>query len=321
MTQEQLDLPEVLAKRLKALLPADVPLATAFAPTTTKTIRINTLVTTLATVSEQLAKDGFTLVPVEGCPVAYLVSSNTTKTLTETAAYANGSLYIQNPSSMLPALLLDPQPGETILDLAAAPGSKTTQLATMMNNQGSIIANDVSRSRLFRLTATLQQQHITCVTTSQKPGEYLWQQYPEYFDRVLLDAPCSMEGRIDRTDPSTFSDWSVAKVKQLARKQQFLLRSAFSATKPGGILVYSTCTLSPEENEGVVNWLLEKEGGGAELMPSALPNTPALPGLTQWEATTYDPAMTNTCRVLPRHPYEGFFVAKIKKTRPSVAFM
>jgi NOL1/NOP2/sun family putative RNA methylase len=314
------EFPPVLAKRLAQLLPTGLTLETSFGEKSSTTIRVNTIKNSAEKLIYLLEKQGCICTPVSWYADAYTITAGGEK-LTQTAEFSAGRFYIQNLSSMLPSLILDPQPGENILDLAAAPGSKTTQLATLMKNTGTILANDVSRSRIFRLKANIQQQGVTNTQVSSGAGEYLWQQYPEYFDRVLLDAPCSMEGRIKLDEPETFSDWSLAKVKQLARKQQFLLRSAFSATKPGGVLVYSTCTLSPEENEGVVNWLLEKEGDAVELLPLNLTDVPHVPGVESWENKQYHPRVTASARVLPKGTFEGFFVAKIRKTRPTVALL
>src|SRR6185437_11372051 len=120
---------------------------------------------------------------------------------------------------------------DVILDMTASPGSKTTQMATLMHNQGKIIANDKSRQRVFRLKANLKQQGVTNTDTFSLPGEFLWRKFPEVFDEVLLDAPCSMEGRISLLDEESYKDWSVKKVKELANLQKWLIRSAVSCVK------------------------------------------------------------------------------------------
>jgi 16S rRNA (cytosine1407-C5)-methyltransferase len=234
-------------------------------------------------------------------------------------AYTDGWLYVQSLSSMVPPLVLQPQPGERILDLTAAPGSKTTQMATLMENQGEILANDTSLVRLFKLQANLNTQGVTNTTTRRSSGQDLWQAFPEYFDRTLVDVPCSMEGRFLCSVPKTYENWSPKKNKELVLRQRALLRSAVSATKPGGVIVYSTCTLSPDENEGVVDWLLKKEGTAIEVEAISVPGLPVTQPITHWKHKVFASAIAKTVRILPSSTMEGFYVAKLRKTRATVA--
>jgi len=199
-----------------------------------------------------------------------------------------------------------------------APGSKTTQIACLMQNKGEIVANDISRTRLFKLRANLKQQKITNVHITNLAGERMWRKYPEYFDKVLVDAPCSMEGRFTTTDPDSYKDWSLKKVKELSHRQQYLLRSALTATKVGGVVVYSTCTLSPEENEGVIDWLLEKEGDSIEVEKIEIPHLKLSPGIKKWGKHDYNPEVAKTARIYPDEDLEGFFIAKIRKIKTTL---
>jgi NOL1/NOP2/sun family putative RNA methylase len=309
-------LPTDLQERTLRLIP-DRTLQDIFGQPQPIALRANTLKTTPHKLCALLEKAGFALAPVSWYDAAFVVISGQQRALTELPEYHEGLFYLQNLSSMIPALILDPQPNERILDLTAAPGSKTTQLATLMNNTGEILANDISRARVFRLRANLAQQGVTNTRTQTSPGELIWQKFPEYFDRVLIDAPCTMEGRISCSDPESYADWSLKKIKKLARRQQFLLRSAISACKPGGTVVYSTCTMAPEENEAVVDWLLEKEGDAVAVAEIALKDTPATPGLTSWNDHNYRPELKNCVRIPSQTPFEGFFVAKLTKLRPT----
>ena len=236
-----------------------------------------------------------------------------------TYLYKEGYIYIQSLSSMIPPLILNPQKDETILDLTAAPGSKTTQMAALMQNSGHILANDTSRPRLYRLESNLKMQNVTNTTTTQFPGQVLWQKFPEYFDKTLVDAPCSMEGRFFSDDPKTFRDWTPKKVKDLASRQCFLLRSAISATKPGGIIVYSTCTISPEENEGAIDWILTKEKDNIKIDNITIKKLKSLPGFTNFNNKKYNTNVQKTLRILPDDNMEGFFVAKILKIKSSLS--
>ncbi|MDE2025402.1 MAG: RsmB/NOP family class I SAM-dependent RNA methyltransferase, partial [Patescibacteria group bacterium] len=141
--------------------------------------------------------------------------------------------------------------------------------------------------------------------------------YPEYFDKTLVDVPCSMEGRFYSEDPKTYEEWSIKKIRELEKKQHFLLRSAVSSTKPGGIIVYSTCTLAPEENEEVIDWILKKEQGAVEVETIHLPGVPFVKPLSSWKGKEFDSQVDDTARILPSRHMEGFFVARLRKLRPT----
>jgi NOL1/NOP2/sun family putative RNA methylase len=278
--------------------------------------RTNTLLTTTEELKQTLEQEGFVLQTVPWYQDAFILENKSVRELTETQSYKQGHIYIQNLSSMLPALILDPQKNETILDLTAAPGSKTTQIAALMDNSGKIVANDLSRPRLYKLQANLKMYGVTNTMVANVPGQSLWKQYPQHFDRALVDVPCSMEGRINLSDPATHSDWKLGKIKDLQIKQQHLLRSAISATKVGGTIVYSTCTMSPEENEGVLDWILRKTDG-ILIEKIVIKNLPLQSGLSSWNKE-FDVQTTHAARIFPTDTMEGFFVAKILKTKSTI---
>lgn len=302
-------MPEKFIARLQKLISDPIryeQVCQSFTAAKPVTIRVNTLKADSTSIISELAAAGIATQPVSWYPQALILPHTTTRQITELPAYIEGRIYIQSLSSMIPVLVLDPQPEEKVLDLAAAPGSKTTQIAAHMQNTGDIVANDSSHQRLYKLRANLTQQGVTNTKVTNFAGQSMWQKYPEYFDKVLVDAPCSMEGRFNTQDPSTYEDWSEGKVKRLARLQQWLLRSAVSATTVDGTIVYSTCTLSPEENEGVINWIFEKEQGKIEL--EAI-------GVKGLEVTSI---LAKTLRIYPSETMEGFFIAKIKKVKSNV---
>jgi 16S rRNA (cytosine1407-C5)-methyltransferase len=262
---------------------------------------------------------GVTVIPIQGVPDAYQLLTPDSSTFFHTPLVSEGCVYVQSISSMLPVLALDPQKGENILDLCAAPGSKTTQIASITQNESHIVATDLSRVRIYKLEANLKTQGVTCVTPGNVAGETIWQTYPEFFDKTLVDVPCSMEGTIQSDSPASWEEWSPKKPKVLENKQRWLLRSGISATKPGGIIVYSTCTLSPNENEGVVDWILKKEKGSIELVdPEFNEAVPVIPGSASWKEKIYASEITKTKRILPSPLYEGFFIAKFRKIASSV---
>jgi NOL1/NOP2/sun family putative RNA methylase len=315
MNNQQKTFPELFLERLKIIYPKNAAtIQTTLQEKPMPSFRTNTIKTTTPKLKASLLEQGFRLKDISWYSDAFILLNKSIRELTETEEYHQGQLYIQGLSSMIPALILDPQQNENILDLCAAPGSKTTQLAALMKNQGTILANDLSRQRLFKLKANLQLNGVTTTKTMNTVGEKLWQRYSEYFDKTLVDVPCSMEGRICLTDEKTYHDWSPKKIKLLANKQKYLLLSAISATKVGGTIVYSTCTLAPEENEGVIDWILKKIGDAIIIESIQIPHLSLHKGIAQW-TKPFHSAVIQTSRTLPSQTMEGFFIAKIKKIR------
>jgi NOL1/NOP2/sun family putative RNA methylase len=216
--------------------------------------------------------------------------------------YADGRIYVQGFSSMVPVLALAPRPGDRVLDLAAAPGSKTTQMAALMGNRGAILAVEPDAVRLERLAYNVRLQGCTIVELRRVWGEKIGAELPDSFDRVLLDAPCSGEGRFTASQPATWRSWSRKTVTESIRLQRRLLASAVKALKPGGILVYSTCTLNTDENEAIVEGALA--AGGMSVEPIAVRVPGALHGLR---------GVTDALRILPDRDHEGFFVCRLRK--------
>ncbi len=313
-------LPEEFLTRLHKLVSPDMydSVILALSGTRPTTLRINTLKANPNDLISALQAAGFAFTPVSWYRDAFILTNGTQRALSETPQYKNGELYVQSLSSMLPPLILDPKPGDRVLDIAAAPGSKTTQMATMMKNRGEIVANDTSQTRIYRLKANMVLQGATIAHVSRDDGRSIWKRFPEYFDKTLVDVPCSMEGRFYTQDPKTYRDWSVKKVKDLSHLQRWLLRSAISATKPGGTIVYSTCTMSPEENEEVIQWVLEKERGNIVAEPVTLSGLHTDPAVLEWGTKKYDNTLNTSSRIYPTDLMEGFYIAKLKKLRSSV---
>ncbi|MFI4955411.1 MAG: RsmB/NOP family class I SAM-dependent RNA methyltransferase [Gammaproteobacteria bacterium] len=224
--------------------------------------------------------------------------------------YYAGLYHIQETVSMLPALLLRPQPGERILDLCAAPGSKTVQLALAMQNQGTLIANDKNYMRTKALRYHLERLGITNVATTTCDGA----SYPKavgLFDKILVDAPCSGEGTSRKQSQKWLNNLQVHNVHRL---QQRLLSRAVSLCKPGGLIVYSTCTYAPEENEQVINTALQQHPE-LSLLPISFPHLLTTPGITVWEGQHFSEELVKTARVWPHHnDTGGFYLALMQKT-------
>ncbi len=310
------ELPVEFLERLNQLFPLEASynsVVEAFATGKPTTFRVNTILGSVLEVTQALLASGFELEPVSWYPSAFILRNKSLGELTEHETYKAGKIYVQNLSSMIPPLVLNPQSQENIVDVAAAPGSKTTQLAALMNNVGLIVANDTSTVRLYKLTYNLKHQGVHIVKTRRGLAELLWRLYPGQFDRALVDVPCSMEGRIRLDRSKSFERWSVKTIKLLAKRQRQILRSALSLVKPGGIVVYSTCTLAPEENEAVVDWVLEKAKGTAVLEPIGDLGVKTQPGLLEWQGKQFDPQLIHSSRIVPTPTMEGFFIAKIRR--------
>lgn len=313
-------LPDAFLDRLARILPPehfDGVLASFEAPQATGA-RVNTLRANAEAVLAELHAAGLHPEPVAGMPDALTVSPDEREALLASPAHTEGRLYVQNLASQLPPLLLAPEPGDRVLDLCAAPGSKTRQLACLMRDEGEIAAVEVSRGRYFKLRANVEAQGSGIVRFFHRDGSTVWHHRPEHFDRVLLDAPCSTEGRFRLDDPDSTRFWQPRKPREMARKQGRLLFSAVQSLAVGGTLVYSTCTFAPEENEGALDRLLRTFGDAIEIVPMDLPPVfEAMHPLEGWERTPFDPRIREARRLLPGPRSEGFFVAKLVKHAPT----
>lgn len=226
-----------------------------------------------------------------------------------------GKIYVQEATSMLPPLLLEiPEEIDNnfrVLDMAAAPGSKTTQLGELMKNKGVLVANELDYSRLGPLKANLERSGLTNVIITNEDGRRI--KGVEIYDRVLLDTPCSGSGVI-RKSPGTLKAYNPKKLKGIRKLQLHLMDKAFELLKPEGIMTYSTCSLDPEENEFNIKDFLEKHNN-AQLLQAELPGIQLTNKLTSFQEETIPKDITEkTIRVWPQdNDTNGFFVAKIKK--------
>jgi len=273
-----------------------------------RSLRVNTLKISVADFLTLVAPYGWQLTPVPWCEEGFWIERDDEEALPlgSTAEHLSGLFYIQEASSMLPvaALFADGNTPDRVMDVAAAPGSKTTQIAARMNNQGAILANEFSASRVKVLHANICRCGISNVALTHFDGRVFGAALPEAFDAILLDAPCSGEGVV-RKDPDALKNWSVASNLEIAATQRELIDSAFHALRPGGTLVYSTCTLNRDENEAVCLWLQAQYPDAVEFLPL----NDLFPSAS--ECVTPEGFL----HVFP-HIYdcEGFFVARLRKT-------
>jgi NOL1/NOP2/sun family putative RNA methylase len=225
----------------------------------------------------------------------------------------HGWTHGQEEVSAIPATVLDPQSGERVFDACAAPGSKATQLAAMMDDEGTIVANDNNLGRLSALRFNTERLGVTnTVVTNRDARNFSLKPFDgKQFDRVLVDAPCSCEGTI-RKNPDALDNWNLGHVEQVASVQKGILRRAVQMTEPGGVVVYSTCTFAPEENEAVLDHVLAEEP--VDVVGYDLP-LEHVDGLTEFEDESFDPQVANAKRVYPHHnDTGGFFTAKLEVT-------
>lgn len=221
----------------------------------------------------------------------------------DTIEHQLGYYYIQGASSMVPSLILGPQPGDEVLDLCAAPGSKTTHIAQMMQNKGFLAANEGSFVRVRALVINIQRSGATNIVVTCRDGVG-YEKFSERFNKVMLDAPCSDIGTA-RKNPRVLGMWNMGRVKRLSSLQKKLLLSAYRCLKDGGTLVYSTCTTPLEENEFVVEHLLQREDS-ASLGDINVPNLRVRKGLT--------PETRKCIRIMPQdNDSEAYFIAKVVK--------
>ncbi|WP_291967621.1 RsmB/NOP family class I SAM-dependent RNA methyltransferase [Caloramator sp.] len=271
------------------------------------TLRVNTLKYDINSLMEYFKRINIKFDRVQWYKDALIIKNADEKSLEKLDIYKDGYIYIQSLPSMIPPLVLEPQRGEKILDMTAAPGSKTTQMAAMMNNEGYILANELDKIRCERLKYNVELQGASIVEVVNGRGEQLGDKYPEEFDRVLLDAPCSGEGRFNIKDVKTYRFWSPREVNRLSNLQRKLFFSAYKALKKGGIMAYSTCTLNRKENEEVLDWALNNLD--IEILNIDL----KINGVVEAFTDRYDKSISKAIRVLPSKELEGFFVCKIKK--------
>lgn len=271
------------------------------------TIRVNTIKYNIQDLMRYFKEKNIKFERVLWYSDALIIKNATEKELQKLEIYEKGYIYLQSLSSMVPPLVLNPKKGEKVLDLTAAPGSKTTQMAALMENEGYILANELDKIRSERLQYNVKSQGAEIVEVINGRGEKIGNSYTEYFDKVLLDTPCSGEGRFLLGKPMTYKDWSLKKVNQLAKIQKKLFESAYNATKKNGIMVYSTCTINKEENEYILDWAINNFD--IKLLGINLNIKEAIKG----DNTGLNSSIDKAIKILPSKNMEGFFVAKIKK--------
>ncbi len=275
-------------------------------------IRVNTLKCSADFLRQKLDALQVAYHPLFFNPIGFAIE-RTPVQLSHTLEFFRGFFQIQGIASQIPALALNPQPGERVLDMAAAPGSKATQLAALMENRGQLYLNDINRGRLQALNANIQRAGALNQIITYLPGERFGNLFPAFFDKILLDAPCTALGTLPG-QPEVAGWWSYKKLEKLAALQHRLLISAVKALKVGGELVYSTCSLAPQENETVIQKMLDTYPLQV-LDINTIPKDKFNTGLQVYADKNYSDDMVKALRTDPfMHVMEGFFIIRLKKT-------
>lgn len=261
------------------------------------TLRVNTIKATKEKIKECLNQAKIEFQEVEWNRDALIIKDAREEEIRKLEIYENGEIYLQSLSSMLPPIILDPKEGENILDMAAAPGGKTTQMAALTNNKAFITAVEKNKIRAERLKYNLQKQGVGCVNVMLEDARKLSDFFS--FDKILLDAPCSGSGTMSIFDKKFNGEL----IKRSSKTQEELLKKALKILNPGGEMIYSTCSILKQENEEILEKVLTN--ANAEIEPINLTEN----------IVTLPSKIDGTITVCPTENYEGFFVAKIRKIK------
>lgn len=265
------------------------------------TLRVNTLKAKVSYICSMLSGNNIEYEKVSWNNEALIIKNANEIDIKELEIYKNGEIYLQSLSSMMPAIILEPKENEDILDMTAAPGGKTTQIAALTNNKANITACEMNTVRADRLKYNVEKQGATSVTVLKEDSRRLNDYFS--FDKILLDAPCSGSGTILLNNERTYKNFSENLVEKTIKSQKDLLKKAIKILKPGHELVYSTCSILKQENENIIKEIIEK--GQAEVMTINEEKLKDIPKLK----SNIDGVLT----VCPNEYYEGFFVVKLRK--------
>ena len=267
------------------------------------TLRINTIKSNIEEIKNELEKEKIEYETVKWSKEALIIKNADEKTIQEMEIYKNGKIYLQSLSSMLPPIILEPKEGTDILDMAAAPGGKTTQIAALTNNKAHITACEKNKIRAERLKYNVDKQGATCVFIMPKDSRFIDDFFS--FDQILLDAPCSGSGTLDYNDANIEKYFTEQLIERSSKTQKTLLSKAIKLLKPEHEMIYSTCSILDCENEDVVASVIKN--GNIEIVPINFYGMEKLPILPT--------KISGTLCVKPTELYEGFFVAKIRKNK------
>lgn len=267
------------------------------------TFRVNTLKSDVETIENKLSESKIEYEKIQWSNEAFIIKNVKEDVIRELDIYKNGEIYLQSLSSMLPPIILKPKEGADILDMAAAPGGKTTQMAALSNNKAHITACEKNKIRAERLKYNVDKQGASCVFIMTADARFIDDFF--LFDQILLDAPCSGSGTLNTNDKDLEKKFTKKLIERSVSSQLALLKKALKILKPGQEMVYSTCSVLACENEDVVSNVVKSEK--AEIVPINFEGMESLPVLPT--------KLDGTLCICPTELYEGFFVAKIRKLK------
>lgn len=262
------------------------------------TLRVNTIKSSKEEIQKELKNENIEFENVDWYKDAIIIKNSRETDLQALEIYKEGKVYLQSLSSMIPPIILEPKEGQDILDMCAAPGGKTSQIAALCNNKANITACEMNNIRLERLKYNMEKQGIRNINIMKQDSRFLDDFFS--FDSILLDSPCSGSGTIDLNNENSYKNFSLSLINKSCKFQVSLLKKAIKLLKKGQEMVYSTCSILEEENEDIINKAIEENN--IEVIPIKINNIPLLPS-----------KIDGTICVMPTDLYEGFFVAKLKK--------
>lgn len=265
------------------------------------TFRVNTLKTTVEGIEKVLDEKNIEYKKVSYYKEAFIIENTRENEIKQLDCYKNGEIYMQSLSSMLPPIILEPKENTDILDMTAAPGGKTTEIATITQNKARITAVEMNKIRAEKLKYNVEKQGANSVYIMQQDARKIDSFFS--FDSILLDAPCSGSGTININDVKLEKTFTRELINKSIKSQKTLIRKAIEILKKGSELVYSTCSILQEENEDIINEILKTKK--VEIVNINFPGIEELPKLPS--------KIKGTLCVMPNEEYEGFFVAKLKK--------
>lgn len=264
-------------------------------------LRVNTIKTTAQEVCRELSINDIEFEKVSFGDDALVIQNTNEERVKELDIYKNGYIYLQSLSSMLPPIILNPKENEDILDMTAAPGGKTTQIAALTNNKANITACEMNNIRIEKLKYNIEKQGATSVSILKEDSRRLNDYFA--FDKILLDAPCTGSGTIELENEKTYNGFTEKLLEKTTNSQLSLLKKALKILKKGHEMVYSTCSILQEENEDIINKAIK--GANVEIVPIEIQeDIPKLPCKIE-----------GALCIAPTKYYEGFFVAKLKKIK------
>ncbi|MDD3793979.1 MAG: RsmB/NOP family class I SAM-dependent RNA methyltransferase [Candidatus Gracilibacteria bacterium] len=279
--------------------------------------RVNTLKTNNEEIEKVLNEKNIVFKKVGFLKNAYILDEAKENDLWDLDIFKNGLIYLQSLSSQIPVELLDINENHAILDITAAPGGKTSQAAAKMKNNGKIVANDNNAIRIDKLKFTIERQGAKNVTIIKEDARNIGKNHPEYidyFDKIIADLPCSAEGKFNLNNEKSYAYWKQEVVNKNYKLQKEIIKNTIPLLKEDGELVYSTCTISPEENEAIVHMIL-CNFPEMKIQDINLDYNYARKGIKKLNNTAFKNEVEKSVRILPSFESEGFFIAKFKKIK------